>query len=174
MKKYKTNIKDLFFLKSTRFNDKRGFLRELVKEKIIRKKFPFVIVSKSKKNVLRGLHLQTKKTQAKFISVIKGSILDVAVDLRKKSKTYGKFFKIILNDKNCKSLFIPENFAHGFLGLDKENIVIYSCSNYRSAKSEVGIKWNDKNLRIRWPVKNPIISKKDKSNIAFEEFKKEF
>ena len=174
MKKYKTNIKDLFFLKSTRFNDKRGFLRELVKEKIIRKKFPFVIVSKSKKNVLRGLHLQTKKTQAKFISVIKGSILDVAVDLRKKSKTYGKFFKIILNDKNCKSLFIPENFAHGFLGLDKENIVIYSCSNYRSAKSEVGIKWNDKNLKIRWPVKNPIISKKDKSNIAFEEFKKEF
>lgn len=174
MRKYKTNIKDLFFLKSTRFNDKRGFLRELVKEKIIRKKFPFVIVSKSKKNVLRGLHLQTKKTQAKFISVIKGSILDVAVDLRKKSKTYGKFFKIILNDKNCKSLFIPENFAHGFLGLDKENIVIYSCSNYRSAKSEVGIKWNDKNLKIRWPVKNPIISKKDKSNIAFEEFKKEF
>ena len=118
--------------------------------------------------------MQTKKTQAKFISVIKGSILDVAVDLRKKSKTYGKFFKIILNDKNCKSLFIPENFAHGFLGLDKENIVIYSCSNYRSAKSEVWIKWNDKNLKIRWPVKNPIISKKDKSNIAFEEFKKEF
>ena len=174
MKKYKTKIKDLYIFKGKRFNDKRGYLRELVLERSINKKFPLIIVSKSKKNVLRGMHLQTKSSQAKFISVIKGSILDVAIDLRTKSKTYGKNFKVILNSKNCKSLFIPKNFAHGFLGLDKENIVIYSCSNYRNKKYEIGIKWNDKDLKIKWPTKNPILSKKDKSNITFKEFKKKF
>ena len=170
MKKYKTKIKDLYIFKGKRYNDKRGYLRELVQERLINKKFPLIIVSKSKKNVLRGLHLQTKNSQAKFISVIKGSILDVAIDLRKKSKTYGKNFKIILNDKNHKSLLIPKNFAHGFLGLDKENIVIYSCSNYRNSKYEFGIKWNDKDLKIKWPIKKPILSKKDRNNKSLKTF----
>ena len=86
---------------------------------------------KIKKNVLRGLHLQKKKSQAKFVSVLRGKILDVVVDLRKKSKTFGKHFKIELSEKNSKSIIIPKGFAHGFLGLDKENIVLYCNDNYR-------------------------------------------
>ena len=86
------------------------------------------------------------------------------MDLRKNSKTYGKHFTIILSDKNSKSLLIPAGFAHGFCGLEKENIVFYGCTNYRSKKNELGILWNDKDLKIIWPVKKPIISKKDKGN----------
>ena len=170
MKKIKTFIKDLFIFQGKRFVDKRGYLRELLKENYIKKKFKFTIVSKSKKNVLRGLHLQTTKSQNKYISVIKGKILDVAVDLRKKSKTYKKSFKIILSDKNCKSLLIPKGFAHGFLGLDKENIVVYSCDNYRNKKSEKSIIWNDKKLKIKWSTKNPILSKKDSEAQNLENF----
>ena len=99
---------------------------------------------------------------------MRGKILDVAVDLRKKSKTYGKHFKIILSDKNAKSIFIPEGFAHGFAGLDDENLVIYSCTNYRNKKSERGIIWNDKNLNINWGINKPIISDKDKKNKNFK------
>ena len=127
-------------------------------------------MSKSKKNVLRGLHLQRKNQQDKYILVLKGKILDVAVDMRKKSKTYGKHYKIILSDKNCKSFFIPKGFAHGFLGLEKENIVLYGCSNYRHKQSEVTIDWNDKDLKIKWPIIRPVLSKKDKKGIKFSEF----
>ena len=116
------------------------------------------------------MHLQKKKSQGKFISVIKGSILDVVVDLRKNSKTFGKHYKIILNDKNCKSVYVPEGFAHGFLGLDKENIVVYSCTNYRNKESETGLIWNDKNLKITWPIKKPILSSKDRNNITLQNF----
>ena len=123
----------------------------------------------SKKNVIRGLHFQIKKPQGKFISVIKGKIVDVAVDLRKNSKTFGKHFKIILSDKNCTSIYIPEGFAHGFGGLEKENVVVYSCTNYRFKKGERGIKWNDKNLKIKWNISKPIISSKDKQNKSFKD-----
>ena len=128
-------------------------------------------MSKSKKNVLRGLHLQTKNSQEKFVSVIKGKILDVIVDLRKKSKTFGKHYKIILSEKNCKSIYIPPGFIHGFLGLDNENIVIYSCTNYRDKNSEVGINWNDKDLKINWNIKSPILSQKDKKNLKFKDIR---
>jgi dTDP-4-dehydrorhamnose 3,5-epimerase len=94
--------------------------------------------------------------------------------LRKDSKTFGKHFKIILSDNNAKSLFIPAGFAHGFLGLKKENIIYYYCTNYRSAKHETGILWNDKKLNIKWPIKKPIISLKDKKNLTFSEFKNLF
>ena len=127
-------------------------------------------MSKSKKNVLRGMHLQTKNQQEKFISVVKGKILDVVVDLRIKSNTFGKHFKILLSEKNCKSILIPKGFAHGFLALDKENIIVYGNSNYRSKKSELGIIWNDKDLNIKWPKKKFIISKKDKKNISLKKF----
>ena len=129
-------------------------------------------MSKSNKNVIRGLHLQTKFLQEKYVSVLKGAIIDVILDLRKNSNTFGKHFKIILSDNNGKSIFIPHGFAHGFLGLKKENIVYYTCTNYRSRKHEVGLLWNDKDLKIKWPIKNPIISKKDKKNLKFKEFKK--
>ena len=90
----------------------------------------------------------------------------MAVDLRKKSKTYGKHFSCVLSEKNAKSIYIPPGFAHGFCTLDKENYIIYSCTKYRSANSEVGIKYNDKDLKINWPIKKPIISKKDNSNYS--------
>ena len=116
--------------------------------------------------------MQTKKTQDKYIAVLKGRILDVVVDLRKNSKTFGKYFKIILSEKNCKFLFVPKGFAHGFLSLEKENIVLYSCSNYRDIKSEKTILWNDPILKIRWGIKKPILSNKDKNAKKLNEFKK--
>ena len=163
----KTNIKNLLIIDGKQYSDNRGYLRELMSEKEIGSKFKFTIVSKSKKNVLRGLHFQNNKPQGKYISVIQGKILDVVVDIRKNSKTFGKHFSIILSNENCKSIYIPEGFAHGFAALDKLNIVIYSCTKYRDKNSENGILWNDKSLKIKWPIKKPIISKKDKDNKSF-------
>jgi len=167
----KTKFKDLTIFKSKNFFDNRGHFRELVIEKIIKKKLIFTVVSKSKKNVLRGLHMQIKKPQGKYISVLKGKILDVVVDCRKNSKTYGKHFKIILSDHNCKSIYIPPGFLHGFLCLDKENIVMYSCTKYRHKNSEIGIKWDDEHLNINWNIFNPILSKKDQKNLEFKNLK---
>ena len=170
----KTKLKDLFIFKNKSFIDKRGYFKEILREKEIKNKFPFLVMSYSKKNVIRGMHIQTKKSQGKLISVLKGKIYDVALDLRKNSKTFGKYFSIILSEKNSKSLYIPEGFAHGFCGLDKENYIIYSCTKYRDAASERSIKYNDKNLKIKWPTKRPIVSKKDKNAISFVEFKKKY
>ena len=170
MKKIKTIFKDLKVYQGKKFDDNRGFLREIFRENVIKKKLVFSIVSKSNKNVLRGLHLQTKKAQDKFITVLKGRILDVAVDVRKASRTFGKHYKILLSEKNSKFLFIPRGFAHGFLGLDKENIVLYSCSNYRHKKSEQTILWNDTDLKINWGIKKPILSKKDKYAQTLKQF----
>ncbi len=170
MKKIKTNIKGLIILKGKTFYDARGFLRETFKKKIIKKNLIFTIISKSNKNVLRGLHFQTKNAQDKYISVLKGKILDVAVDLRKNSKTFGKHFKLIISEKNSKSFFIPKGFAHGFLGLDKENIVLYGCTNYRSKNHEVSLLWNDPDLKINWGVKKPILSSKDNNAITLKRF----
>ncbi len=171
MKILKTPIKDLLVIQNKRFDDNRGYFRELLIEKKLKKKFCFNVVSVSKKNVIRGLHFQIKKPQGKFISVIKGKIIDVAVDLRKNSKSFGKHFKIILSDKNCTSIFIPEGFAHGFGGLDKENIIVYSCTNYRYKKGERGLLWNDKDLKINWGIKRPILSSKDKINLTFKDYR---
>ena len=171
MKLVKTKFKGLIIFEGIRYKDNRGFFRELMKQKyFLKKKMIFWCMSKSKKNVLRGMHLQTKNQQEKFISVVKGKILDVVVDLRIKSNTFGKHFKILLSEKNCKSILIPKGFAHGFLALDKENIIVYGNSNYRSKKSELGIIWNDKDLNIKWPKKKFIISKKDKKNISLKKF----
>src|SRR6056300_894963 len=142
----KTKFKDLFVIQNKTFNDKRGYFKELIREKDIDKKFPFMVMSYSKKNVIRGLHLQRKKSQGKFVSVIKGKIFDVALDLRRNSKTFGLYYKCILSSKNSKSLYIPAGFAHGFQALEKENYVVYSCTQYRDALSETSIKYNDKNL----------------------------
>ena len=167
----KTKFKDLTIFKSKNFFDNRGHFRELAIEKVIKKKLIFTVVSKSKKNVLRGLHMQIKKPQGKYISVLKGKILDVVVDCRKNSKTYGKHYKIILSDRNCKSIYIPPGFLHGFLSLDKENIVMYSCTKYRHKNSEIGIKWDDEDLNINWNIFNPILSKKDQKNLEFKNLK---
>ena len=168
----KTKFKDLVIISNTSFKDKRGYFKELLKEKKLKKRFPFLVMSFSKKNVIRGLHLQKRNSQGKFISVIKGKIFDVVVDLRKNSKTYGKHLYTILSEQNSKSIFVPPGFAHGFCALSKENYIVYSCTKYRDEKSEIGIKFNDKDLKIKWPIKKPIISAKDKNNLSLKEFKK--
>ena len=171
MKIKKTKFKGLLIFESKKFNDNRGYFRELGIEKIINKKLIFSIVSKSKKNVLRGLHMQKNKQQGKYVSVVKGEILDVVVDCRKNSKTFGKTYKTVLSSKNCRSIYIPEGFLHGFLCLEKDNFVVYGCTNYRQKQSETGVKWNDPDLKINWGTKKPLLSKKDKNNIFFKDLK---
>ena len=170
MKIIKTKFKDLLIYDKKTFKDKRGYFRELYIQKHFNTKFPFDVMSYSKKNVLRGLHLQLKNSQSKFITVLKGKIFDVCLDCRLKSKTFGKYFSIILSDTENKSLLIPKGFAHGFCTLTDDVILHYKCSNYRNEKSEVGILWNDKDLKIKWPVKKPIVSIKDQNNLSFKNF----
>ena len=107
----------------------------------------------SKINSLRGFHFQYRFQQAKYVNVLQGKILDCVIDLRKKSKTFGKVFKIILSEKNCLSLYIPEGFAHAYYSYEKTNIIYYKLTNYYKPKFEDGINVMDKNLRIKWPKK---------------------
>ena len=115
--------------------------------------------------------MQTKFSQGKYVSVVKGKILDVVVDCRVKMKTFGKHFKMIISEKNSKSIYVPPGFIHGFVGLEKENIVLYSCTNYRNKGSELGVIWNDEDLNINWGVKKPILSTKDKNSMQFNKVK---
>ena len=168
MKILNTRFHGLKTIEGIKFDDSRGYFREIFLKNLFKdNKFVVWRMSKSKKNVLRGMHLQTKKSQAKFISVVKGKILDVVIDCRPKSKSFGKHFKTILSEKNCKSLLIPAGFAHGFLTLDKENIVFYGNDNYRSANNEATVSWNDPIIKINWPSEKKIISNKDKSGTSF-------
>ena len=160
-------------LKTKIFNDNRGFLKETFQNKVINKKFPFDIMSFSKKNVLRGLHLQTVNSQAKLITVTYGKIFDVAVDLRKNSKTFGKYVSIVISHNDEFSFYIPEGFAHGFVCLSKTCTVNYKCSNYRHTKSERTISWDDKNINIKWPIKKPILSVKDKNGLSLIDYENE-
>lgn len=175
MKIQHTNFKGVIIFKSPVHKDNRGVFRETFKKKFFSKtKFVFSCTSISKKNVLRGFHLQTKYPQGKYISVVKGEVLDAALDLRKKSKTFGKTFIINLSDKNGISLYIPEGFAHGFIGLKKENIMNYHFTQYRSKNHEVGILWNDDDINIKWPIRKPLVSLKDKKNLLFKEYIKKY
>ncbi len=166
----KTKFKNLVIIQNKKHKDKRGYFQELFAEKQLNKRFIFTVMSYSKKNVLRGLHIQKKKPQGKIITVLKGKVFDVTVDLRKKSKTFGKVYTCILSEKNSKSLYVPPGFAHGFLTLSKENIVIYSNTNLRHKSSETTIKYNDETLKIKWPQKKMVISNKDKIGIPYLEY----
>ena len=172
--KLTSNFKDLFLIKNKSFKDNRGYFKELIRENVIKEKFPFLVMSFSKKNVIRGLHIQTTNSQGKFISVLKGKIFDVAIDLRKNSKTFGKVYKCLLSEKNNTSIFIPPGFAHGFQALEKENYIVYSCTKYRNKISETTIKFDEKKFNIKWPNKKFVISAKDKKGISLLEFKKKY
>tara|TARA_B100000035_G_C20740560_1_gene439522 strand:- start:55 stop:570 length:516 start_codon:yes stop_codon:yes gene_type:complete len=169
MKIKNVNISGLKIIKTKMFFDNRGFFKEIFKNNLIKKNFKFDVMSSSKKNVIRGLHIQTKKPQAKVITVVSGKIMDVAVDLRKKSKTFGKYYSIIISDKSEYSFYIPEGFAHGFLCLSDKCIVHYKCSEYRHKESETTLDWKDQEVKIKWPIKKPILSKKDRigKNLKF-------
>ena len=149
----KTKFPGLVLYKRETFIDKRGYFRELFLEKVLGKKFVFDYYSLSKKNVLRGLHLQLKRPQGKLITVLSGKIFDVALDCRPKSITFGKFYTVELSEKENTSLFIPEGFAHGFCSLNNNTLLHYRCTNYRDKSSEAGIYWKDRDLNINWPKK---------------------
>jgi len=180
MKINKTFIEDLLIFEPQLFKDERGFFYESYNKKKLDKKIKIVFVqdneSKSIKGVIRGLHFQAPPfEQTKLIRCISGSILDVAVDLRKNSKTYGKSFSIELSSENNKQLFVPKGFAHGFQVLSETAIVNYKVDNFYNSKSEKGIIWNDKDLSIDWNLDlKPILSKKDLKLISFKELKSPF
>ena len=173
MKIYKTKFNGLLIIKQRNNIDIRGSLRETYSKKIFKhNKFIFEYCTVSKKNSLRGFHYQNKYQQAKYVNVIKGKILDSVIDLRKNSKTFGKIFKIILSDKNCLSLYIPEGFAHAYYSYEKQNIIYYKLTNYYKPQFEKGINSMDKDLKIKWPGKNCKMSKKDKNLMSFDLFLK--
>lgn len=157
-------------IKKKIYNDNRGYFQEIFKANDIpiNFKIKFTAMSYSKKNVIRGLHFQKKNKQLKIITVIKGKILDVCVNLKKNSKYFGKVYKFLL--KPGKILIIPNYYAHGFECLSKEAYLFYHLDKYQSKKNESGILYNDKELKIKWRTKNPILSDRDKNLISFKEF----
>jgi len=171
MKLIKTTIEDLFVLKPTILKDERGYFVESYNLKKINKLLGDIHFvqdneSVSSRGVLRGLHFQKPPfSQSKLVRCLKGEILDVALDLRKKSKTYGLFETILLSDKNKNQLFIPKGFAHGFVVLSKSAIVSYKVDNYYNPNYESGVLWNDTDLNIDWKIKadEVILSEKDKN-----------
>ncbi len=174
MKIIKTKFKDLLIIKQKNNKDNRGSLREIFSKKFLKKDFIFEYCTSSKANALRGFHFQHKYQQAKYVNVIKGKILDVVIDLRKNSKTFGKSFKIILSEKNCLSLFIPKGFAHAYYSYEKINIIYYKLTNYYMPKFENGINLMDKAFKKNWPKKKFLISKKDKNLMTMKEFVKKY
>jgi len=179
--KYQTTTFDgLIILEPKFFKDARGRFEESYNqsefEKIIKSKINFCQdnQSVSKKNVLRGLHYQEHPyEQSKLVKVIHGSICDVVVDLRKKSNTFGQHFKIVLSKENNLQLFVPKGFAHGFLALEEETVVLYKVDNFYNQKSEKCILFNDTTLKIDWGIEKSkiIISEKDMLGISFSEYK---
>ena len=160
------------------FGDNRGFFMETWNERVFREagiEATFVQDnhSRSVRNTLRGLHYQLPPhAQGKLVRVTRGEVFDVAVDLRRDSPSFGQWVGEYLSEDNKRMLWIPPGFAHGFLAREKENIVHYYNTNFRSSKHEIGIIWNDPSLKIKWPIKNPILSKKDKRNLTFKQFQK--
>ena len=172
MKIINTGFKDLKIIAHKRHSDFRGSLRETYNKKIINwDKFIFEYATISKKNVLRGFHFQYKHQQSKLVTVIKGEILDWVIDLRRKSRTFGNTYSIILSENNCKSLYIPKGFAHAYFSIQKMNIIYYKLSDYYEPKFEDGICYNDKDLNVKWPKTKLIVSKKDKLLGSFQNFK---
>lgn len=167
-----TEISGVYIIENTVFGDNRGFFMETYNEEEfsaagLNMKFVQDNHSKSKKGVLRGLHFQKKFPQGKLVRVIKGTVFDVAVDLRKESKTYGKWTGVILSEENKKQFYIPEGFAHGFLVISDEAEFCYKCTEFYHPEDEGGVLWNDPDINIKWPMNKLgdseiILSEKDK------------
>ena len=180
MKISKTFIKDLLVIEPQLFKDDRGFFYESYNknnlDKIINVVFAQDNESKSYKGVVRGLHFQRPPfEQTKLVRCVSGKILDIAVDLRTNSKTYGKSFSIELSSENNKQLFVPKGFAHGFQVLSETAIVNYKVDEYYNPDSDSGLIWNDKDLSIDWNLDlKPILSNKDLKLISFKELKSPF
>ncbi len=171
-----TEIPDVKLIVPNVFRDNRGYFMESYKESTFREEgininFLQDNQSLSGKGILRGLHFQAPPfSQAKLVKVVSGAVLDVAVDIRANSPTYGKHVKQILNTENMYQLFIPKGFAHGFVTLEDNTVFQYKCGNYYNKESEGAILWNDEHLNIDWGIENPIISEKDQQAQSFAEF----
>lgn len=172
----KTKIKDLLIIKPAVFEDHRGYFFESYnKEKFLQNGIDQNFVqdneSKSVKGVLRGLHFQKPPfAQGKLVRVMKGAVLDVAVDLRKNSPTYGQWESITLTESNKMMYWVPPGFAHGFVTLEDSTVFFYKCTNVYNKESEGSILWNDPDLNINWQVENPILSEKDTQAPLFKDF----
>ncbi len=172
-----TNIPDVKIIEPRIFNDGRGYFFESFNEQrffelVIRTRFVQDNESMSTKGVLRGLHYQLPpNAQSKLVRVIKGEVLDIAVDIRKGSPTFGQYASIVLSDENKKQFFIPRGFAHGFLVLSEEAIFSYKCDNYYSPESERSINFDDADLNVDWTIdlKKLMLSEKDKRGVSFKE-----
>ena len=160
-------IPEVILVEPKVFSDDRGYFLESFKiSDFLLNHIPNYFVqdnlSFSKRNVIRGMHFQKKpKEQGKLVSVIKGSVLDVAVDLREESPTFMKWIAVELNDKQHAMLYIPEGFAHGFLSLTDEVYLVYKCTKEYDPKFDSGIRWDDPDIGIKWPVNKPVVSEKD-------------
>ena len=171
----KTEFDGLLILQPKIFKDERGFFFESWNKSVFKSlglNMSFIQdnQSVSKKNVLRGLHFQNHPNgQGKLVRVSKGSAIDVALDLRKDSKTYGKHFKYKLSDKNATMIWIPHGFAHGFIALEDQTVFQYKCDALYHPESEGCIAWNDPSLGIDWGIKNPIVSSKDQEGKLFKD-----
>ncbi len=164
----KTEIEGVLLLKPEVYRDRRGIFLESYRKSLFRErglKIDFVQdnVSSSKQHAIRGLHYQIENPQDKLIMVMQGEVLDVAVDLRRSSPTFGKHVKRIISQENRYQLFVPKGFAHGFSILSEEALVYYKCSDYYNPEGERGLYWNDPELDIDWEVEDPIISEKDRN-----------
>lgn len=177
MKVIDTKIPDVKIIEPTVFGDERGFFMETWQQKkfeelVTGKPTQFVQDnhSKSRKGILRGLHYQTENTQGKLVRVVSGEVFDVAVDVRKNSPTFGQWVGVYLSADNKRQLWVPEGFAHGFYVTSYEAEFVYKCTNYYDPISEVSIKWNDKDIGIKWPLFcEPLLSGKDQAGIPFEQ-----
>jgi dTDP-4-dehydrorhamnose 3,5-epimerase len=172
----KTSIEGVYIIEPMVFGDDRGYFMETYhaeefKEAGLDLNFVQDNQSKSKKGVLRGLHFQYTKPQGKLVRALRGTVFDVAVDLRSDSPTYGKWEGIILSEENKKQFYVPEGFAHGFVVLSDEAEFTYKCTNFYDSEDEGGIIWNDPSIDIKWPidVKEVILSEKDKKWSTLEE-----
>ncbi len=148
------------------FADERGFFLERFHDERYRSvgiDIPFVQdnFSRSAKGVLRGLHFQRQSPQAKLVEVVRGRVFDVVVDVRPGSSTFGQWHSVVLSDENRFQLWVPSGYAHGFCVLSEEADLLYKCTDYYDPTDEGGVAWNDPNLSIAWPVKEPLLSKKD-------------
>jgi len=177
-----TSIPDVKVIQPQVFGDDRGFFMETFRASIMDaltggKPFVQDNHSKSKKGVFRGLHFQTQMSQGKLVRVVAGSVLDVAVDLRRDSDTFGKWYILELSVENKKMFYVPEGFAHGFITLEDDTEFQYKCTNYYAPEFDSGIIWNDKDLNIDYPfekyeldMKGILLSEKDQKLQTFKEF----
>ena len=177
----KTNLDGVLLIQPKIFEDIRGYFFESYNSEVFKKigidtDFVQDNQSLSSKGTLRGLHFQAPPfAQVKLVRVITGSIMDVAVDIRKNSKTYGEYYSTILSSKNKNMLYIPEGFAHGFLALENDTIIQYKCSNFYNKESEGGLIWNDPDVNIDWGLDyGPIVSDKDKLGTVLKDLKSPF